>query len=225
MRVVTLSFDDGFERSSRKTAEIFERYGLSADINVVARGHLGEPPSPWHTRWRVGDFELWNELQARGHTIMPHGFRHANKSQLPFEDAARLIEACLEAFADELDGFDASEAVFAFPYNASTPELERWLPALVRAFRTAGDSIMPLPQPGQTKIGCTGFGPEPCDGHLEQAVEELLFRPSGWLCYNAHGLDGEGWGPLSAETLVRVLERLVAKDVQVMPARAALDLA
>jgi peptidoglycan/xylan/chitin deacetylase (PgdA/CDA1 family) len=225
VHVVTLSFDDGFERSSRRTAEIFERFGLSAAINVVARGHLGEPDESWHTRWPKGDFELWNELRARGHEIMPHGLVHANKAELPLDDAKRLIESCLATFTSELDGFEAGESVFAFPYNASTPELEAWLAGVVRGFRTGGEPIMPLPQPGQAKIRCTSFGPGPCDEHLEGLVDELLARPSGWLCFNAHGLDGEGWGPLSAATLERLLERLVARDdVRVLPARAALDL-
>jgi hypothetical protein len=225
MHVVTLSFDDGFERSSRKTAEIFERFGLSAAINVVARGHLGEPDESWHTRWPKGDFGLWNELQARGHEIMPHGLAHANKANVPLKVGRRLIETCLEIFARDLDGFDASRAVFAFPYNASTPELEDWLVGVVRGFRTGGEPIMPLPQPGQSRISCTSFGPDPCDEHLERAVDELLARPSGWLCYNVHGLDGEGWGPLSAVTLERLLERLVACGVHVLPGRAALALA
>ena len=37
--VVTLSFDDGFKKSSIKTAEIYEKYKLSACINVVASAH------------------------------------------------------------------------------------------------------------------------------------------------------------------------------------------
>ena len=224
--VVTLTFDDGFDRSSRKTAEIFEQFGLSASINVVAKGHLDEPVDAWHRRWRRGDFGLWNDLQARGHEIMPHGYQHANKAERPFEESKRLIEACLELFTNELDGFDAARAVFAFPYNASTPELEAWLPEVVRAFRTRGDPIMPLPPPGQRKVTCTSFGPEPCDEHLENFVWELLTRPSGWLCYNVHGLDGEGWGPLSAGTLERLLARLVERgDTRVLPVGAALDLA
>jgi peptidoglycan/xylan/chitin deacetylase (PgdA/CDA1 family) len=224
--VVTLTFDDGFERSSLETAEIFERFGLSASFNVVARGHLGEPDESWHNRWPKGDFGLWNELQDRGHEIMPHGYTHTNKAELPFDDARRLIERCLDAFADGLDGFDAARAVFAFPYNASTPELEAWLPSRVRAFRTAGDPIMRLPRRGQRKLTCASFGPGPCDEHLTQLVDDLLSRPSGWLCYNAHGVDGEGWGPLSADTLRRLLERLGRRDgVLVLPPAAALTLA
>jgi len=220
-----LSFDDGFERSSIRTTEIFERYGLTAELHVLAAGHLGEPNESWHRRWRKGDFGLWSELAARGHHLMPHGYRHANKAELPLDEAERLIEACLEVFLAELDGFDASKASFAFPYNRSSPQLEAWLATRVRAFRTGGDPVMPLPRPGQQKVTCASFGPGRCDDHLAEAIESFLAGPPGWLCYNLHGLDDEGWGPIGSGTLTRLLERLVTHDVRVLPITAALDLA
>ncbi len=73
VHVVTLSFDDGFASSSLRTAEIFERHGLVAELNVVATGHHTEPDDAWHQGWRKGDFSLWNELKRRGHHVMPHG--------------------------------------------------------------------------------------------------------------------------------------------------------
>jgi peptidoglycan/xylan/chitin deacetylase (PgdA/CDA1 family) len=222
---VTLSFDDGFERSSLRTAEVFERHGLVAELNVVAAGHLGEPDEAWHNRWRKGDFALWNELKARGHYVMPHGYRHANKAELPPHEAQRLIERCLDVFADDLDGFEASRASFAFPYNRSTLALEAWLGGRVRAFRTGGDHVMPLPRPGQQRVTCVSFGPQRCDEHLVRTIESFLAGPPGWLCYNLHGLDDEGWGPVGAETLDDLLERLVARDVYVVPIIAALEFA
>jgi peptidoglycan/xylan/chitin deacetylase (PgdA/CDA1 family) len=223
MHIVTLSFDDGFERSSIRTAEIFERYGLAAELHVLAAGHLGEPKESWHSRWRKGDFGLWSELRARGHSVMPHGYRHANKAELPLDEAKRSIEACLDVFRAELDGFKASKASFAFPYNRSTPEIEAWLGTRVRAFRTGGDPVMPLPRPGQQRVTCASFGPGRADDHLSRTVEAFLAGPSGWLCYNLHGLDGEGWGPTGSDTLARVLERLAAADALVLPITAALD--
>jgi peptidoglycan/xylan/chitin deacetylase (PgdA/CDA1 family) len=225
VHIVTLSFDDGFERSSIRTAEIFERCGLVAELHVLAAGHRGEPNESWHRRWRKGDFGLWSELAARGHYVMPHGYRHANKAELPLDEAKRLIEACLEVFRAELDGFDASKASFAFPYNRSSPQLEAWLATRVRAFRTGGDPVMPLPRAGQQKVTCASFGPGRCDDHLTEAIESFLAAPPGWLCYNLHGLDDEGWGPIGSGTLTRLLERLVTHDVRVLPITAALDLA
>jgi peptidoglycan/xylan/chitin deacetylase (PgdA/CDA1 family) len=225
VHVVTLSFDDGFARSSRRTAEIFERHRLAAELNVLASGFDGEPGDVWHDRWPKGDFGLWNELKARGHHVMPHGYRHANKAELPLAEAQLLIERCLDVFAAELDGFEAAEASFAFPYNRSTPALEEWLGARVRAFRTGGDGVMPLPARGQQRVTCMSFGPERCDGHLVRAIDSFLAGPPGWLCYNLHGLDDEGWGPVGSDTLDRLLERLVARGVHVLPITAALDLA
>jgi peptidoglycan/xylan/chitin deacetylase (PgdA/CDA1 family) len=225
VHIVTLSFDDGFERSSIRTAEIFERHGLIAELNVLAAGDRVQPAELWHRKWPKGDFRLWNELKARGHYVMPHGYRHVNKAEVPLAEAKRLIEVCLDVFRAELAGFEASAASFAFPYNRSTAELEAWLGKCVRAFRTRGDPVMRLPQPGQKRVTCTGFGPGRCDDHLWMTIEAFLAGGPGWLCYNLHGLDDEGWGPVGSDTLERLLEKLVAHGVRVLPITAALDLA
>lgn len=221
---VTLSFDDGFKKSSLRTAEIFEKYTLPACINVIATAHLPGfvLPNEYH-RWPVGDFGLWNELQARGHEIMPHGFKHANKSLIPLAEAQALIRQCLDYFSRELKGFDPKKAVFNFPFNASTLAVEEWLAGQVLAFRTGGPAINPLPHRGQSKLTCTSSGPENIDAHLTGEIDKLLAQPSGWLIYNTHGLDDEGWGPLSASVLEKLLDRLTAiPTVSVIPAGRAL---
>lgn len=224
--IITLSFDDGFKKSSVRTAEIYEKYNLSACINVIATAHLKtfSPPGEYIGGSNRGDFGLWNELKRRGHEIMPHGYKHANKRQLPFAQAKDLVLRCLDCFSKELKGFEPKEAVFNFPYNSSTPELESWLPAQVRAFRTGGGAINPLPHKGQVKLTCTSFGPGNCERDIEAKIAELLQRDSGWLIYNTHGLDGEGWGPIRASFLDKLLERLTAiESVGVMPAGKALS--
>jgi peptidoglycan/xylan/chitin deacetylase (PgdA/CDA1 family) len=223
--IVTLSFDDGFRKSSVRTAEIFERYKLSACINVIASASLKDfmPPDQYQKGVDRGDFALWNELQARGHEIMPHGYKHANKQNLPLDEAKDLIRRCLDVFAKELKGFDPKQAIFNFPYNASTPELERWLPTQVRAFRTGGRAINPWPHQGQAKLTCTSFGPGNCEAAIDREIEKLLGQESGWLIFNTHGLDTEGWGPIRAVYLERLLERLLAiKTLDILPAGRAL---
>lgn len=224
--IVTLSFDDGFKKSSLKTAEIYEKLSLSACINVIATAQQGtfDLPNEYH-RWPAGDFVLWNELKARGHEIMPHGYKHANLSQMPLLEAQNLILRCFEVFSEKLDGFDPKEAIFNFPYNASTPELETWLSTQVKAFRTGGNPINLLPHEGQIKLTCTSFGPGKIDDHLNNQVERLLSMPSGWLIYNTHGLDDEGWGPVSSAFLEKLLARLIeVESVAILPAGKALSL-
>jgi peptidoglycan/xylan/chitin deacetylase (PgdA/CDA1 family) len=174
--IVTLSFDDGFKKSFLRTAEIYEKHKLSACLNVIATGHRKDYRAPGEyiggsTR---GDFGLWNELQARGHEVMPHSYKHANLRQLPLAEAKDLILRCLDVFSKELKDFDAKKAVYNFAYNASTPELEAWLPTQVMAFRTAGGAINPLPLRGQVRLTCTSFGPGNCEQAIEARVIHLL---------------------------------------------------
>ena len=180
---ITLSFDDGLKKSSIRTAEIYEKYKLSACINVIATAHLPDfkLPNEYHD-WPVGDFGLWNELKARGHEIMMHGYKHAHKNEIPFEQGKDLVLRCIDYFSKELKGFEPKESIFNFPFNASTPELEEWLPTQVKAFRTGGPPINPLPHKGQVKLTCTSYGPDNIDKHLNGEIEKLLAQPSGWLC-------------------------------------------
>ena len=120
MHIVTLTFDDGFLKSSLKTAGIFEKFGLSASINIIATGHWKNftPKDQWHVP--MGSFDDWNDLQARGHEIMPHGYMHANKSKLKLAEAQQLILECLSIFSQQLNNFNPKELIesligFLFP--------------------------------------------------------------------------------------------------------------
>ena len=225
--IVTLSFDDGFKKSTIKTVQIYEKYGLSARINVVATAHLKtfKLPNVYH-RWPVGDFKLWNELKQRGHELMPHGYKHIDKASVPTDQAKQLILSCLEVFSRELDGFDPKQSIFVFPHNSSTPEIEKWLATKIRAFRTGGGGMNPLPFKGQGKLTCSGFGPGNSEAHRDGEIKNHRPADSGWLNYNLHGLDDEGWGPVRAYYLDKLLDRLLAIDsVAVMPHIQALDTA
>jgi hypothetical protein len=81
-----------------------------------------------------------------------------------------------------------------------------------------------LPFKGQFRLGCTSYGPESIDKHLVETINHFLEGPSGWLIYNTHGLDDEGWGPLSASLLDELLDRLSTQEgVEVLPIIPALD--
>ncbi len=221
---ITLSFDDGFKKSSIRTAEIFEKYKLSACINVIATAHLEGfvLPNEYH-RWPAGDFGLWNELKESGHEIGMHGYKHKNKKDVSFAEGKELILRCIDYFSQNLKNFNPNESVFNFPHNSSTPELEEWLPSVVMAFRTGGPAINRNPYKGQSFLTCTTYGPENIEKHLDAEIDKLLKLPSGWLIYNTHGLDDESWGPMRAEYLDQLLSRLTRiKTVNIIPAGKAL---
>jgi len=225
MHIISLSFDDGFERSNLRIAEIYEAFGLSACFNVLAFEEVdGEKVfDPYHN-WRKGDFGLWNALQRRGHEIMPHGLIHHNLANMPLADAQRSIIRCLDVFEQELEGFRRKESVYNFAYNASTPEIEAWLPGIVKAFRTGGDGINPLPYRSLVRLTTSAYGPDNCEKHLDEQIDRLLAQPNGWLIYNTHGLDEEGWGPIRAVYLEKLLEKLShLEDVAILPVGRALS--
>ena len=74
------------------------------------------------------------------------------------------------------------------------------------------------------KLTCTSFGPGNCEQAIDREIEKLLARKTGWLIFNTHGLDEEGWGPIRATYLDRLLDKLSAiESVDVLPAGRALD--
>ena len=155
---------------------------------------------------------------------MPHTYKHANLSELPMDEATELILKCFDVFSQEMEGFSEKECVYNFAFNASTPELEQWLEPRVRAIRTGGGAVNPLPYKDQFKLTCISGGPENIDTHLDNLILEFLEGPSGWLIYNTHGLDDEGWGPVSSSYLDELLDRLMnSETAEVLSVTQALD--
>jgi len=225
LHIVSLSFDDGFRKSFLRIAEIYEKFSFSACFNIIASAHLpGNLVRDDYMKQELfGDFGVWNELQDRGHEIMPHGYRHAHLASLPLAEAKDLILRSLEVFAKELRGFDAKKAVFNFPYNQSSPELEEWLPSVVMAYRTMGEIVNSVPGPNTVKVTTGGWGPDNAEKHLDENVEKLLAQPTGWMVYNLHGLDEEGWGPIRPGYLEKLLGRLrEIESVRILPTARAL---
>ena len=220
--LITLSFDDGFRKSFYRIADIFEDFGLKACLNVIASGHLPtfKAPDKWILPELLGNFDDWNALQERGHELMPHSWEHLNLTRIPYRDATTRIDKCLTFFEHHLNGFKTSEAVYNFAFNASTPELEQYVLSKVRALRSGGDSaVNEIPKSHHpTRLGCKSMGPDNIDGWIESQIDRFLQTSGGWLILNTHGLDGEGWGPVSSDYLTRLLKRLVKiGSVSVLP--------
>jgi len=225
--ILTLSFDDGFKKSFYKVADIYEKHGLSACFNIIASGHLPsfKGVGQYIRPELMGNFDDWNNLIARGHEVMPHSWQHLNLTQQPLEEAKSLIMRCLDYFELHLEGYESSDAVFNFPFNASTPELEEFAMSKVLAVRSQGESAVneiPGRQPAYRQ-GCWSKGPENIDSWVEEQVTQFLNSTGGWLILNSHGLDEEGWGPMSTAYLEGLMARLAVIDkLEIIPTGAVL---
>ena len=198
--LITFSFDDGFKKSFLKAAEIHERFGLSGCFNVIASAHLPEfvEPDDYIKKEQMGDFDTWNTLKDRGHEVMMHSWAHNNLGRTPIEQAKELIDKCIDYFSEHLDGFEQEKAIFNFPFNSSTPELEAYVLSKTRALRTANNwSVMPFPSPGTRILDCIlHFKPGNGDEWMESQINTFLGdEAGGWLIVNLHGLGNEGWAP------------------------------
>jgi peptidoglycan/xylan/chitin deacetylase (PgdA/CDA1 family) len=228
--IVTLSFDDGFKKSFFEVASIYEEFGLRGCFNVIALGDQPEfrptvagQPDQGIVGFPKGSFADWNELKRRGHEVMAHTYNHKNLTELPLAEAKELIVRCADYFEAHLEGFKASDSVYNFAYNASTPELERFALTRFLVVRTQGDTpVNPIPRRRvPVRIGCFSHGPDRCDQFLSDEIEKFLASPGGWFVFNTHGLNDEGWGPLGSDTLRALLRRLVGlPQVEVLPAGA-----
>ena len=226
--VLTLSFDDGFKKSFYKIADIHDEYGLKACFNVIAMGHVkGIVSDKYIVPHVLGDFNDWNKLKSRGHEIMPHSWDHQKLTDLPLTEAKENIDKCLDYFEKNLDGYKAQHAVYNFAYNASNQELHDHVLEKVRALRTGGRLILgdnkyhlrPNRKTRQVQLGCWAYGPENGDQWMDNEINTFLASDGGWLILNLHGLDDEGWGPLSTRYLDSLLKRLSKiKNLEVLPA-------
>lgn len=230
--LLTLSFDDGFKKSFYRAAEIHTEYGLKACLNVIATGHFKtfhtEPG--WIPQRLLGDFNDWNKLRSNGHEVMPHTWDHKDLTKMPLEEAKENLDKCFAYFKENLEGYDASGSVYNFAYNASTPELDAHALQTVRAVRTGGWLVLndakynALPVPAEpVTLGCWSHGPGNCDAYVEEEINAFLKSAGGWLILNLHGLDDEGWGPVSTAYLDALLQRLVKVNyLDVVPTGAVL---
>lgn len=197
---VGLIFDDGIAKSSLKTADIFEEFKIPAVFAVIADTSKFVPG--------CGDWNMWNELQARGHHVQPHGQTHVKLTEIPIEQAIASVQQCLDSFEKHLKRFNPKQALYAFTYNTPTPETIEYLLPRVRAVRIGGNPFL-TESNFRTRIWTNQtFGPaDPFDDFMDCLARARQTKPVA-LFYTFHGLDGEYWGNTTSDHLRKVLETI-----------------
>jgi len=215
---VSLCFDDGFRRTAQKVLRIFGQRGLAASFAVLAAPELASDPAIRAAP--IADWGFWRDAVAAGHTVEPHGYDHAHLGRMPADAAIASLERTLDCFAREIDGFRPADAVFHAPYLAAPPDIVEWIGARMLGVRIGGEAeglndLQRVRRGG--RIQCVTYGPDGVDASVEARLDRFLAHRSGWLVLVLHGLDDEGWGPLSSSALEAVLDRLLAAGVAIEP--------
>ena len=65
MRIISLSFDDGFERSNQQVAAIYEKFGLSACFNLLALEEVEQACKEFDPRRLFLNVSCTSEAQAQ----------------------------------------------------------------------------------------------------------------------------------------------------------------
>lgn len=124
---LVLQFDDGYPSWTRIIAPVLKSY------NGTATGFVN---NQYIHSGRITPDELQELQNTYGWEIGSHGYRHENAPvYLKNHGAEHWIEHELLASLTELRGFGLQVRSFVFPFNASTPELERAVAAHVDSFR------------------------------------------------------------------------------------------
>jgi peptidoglycan/xylan/chitin deacetylase (PgdA/CDA1 family) len=197
---VGLIFDDGFVKSTFKTAAIFDEFKIPAVFAVLADSVNFVPG--------CGDWTLWNDLQSRGHIIHPHGQTHVKLSEIPPADAIASVQQCLDSFEENLTDFDPAEALYAFTYNTGTPETIEYLLPKVRAVRIGGNPLL-TDANFRTRIWTNQtFGPADPFEDFQYVLAQARQHEPRALFYCFHGLDDEYWGATTTDHLRQILETI-----------------
>lgn len=221
---ISFCFDDGYAASVMKTAALFEERGLAASFCVVT-DPVGSEDS-FIRAGAIGDFALFREMAVRGHEVMPHGHRHINLANVTIAQAQDEVSRCLDIFLAEMPGHCESDLIYHCAFNRLPPALEPWLRARVKAVRatTANIGLNALPGIAPPFVFDACFPLPPDDPAVTSTMlDRFLAAPPAWLVLCFHGLDGEGWGPVSSRDLAAWLDRLIAAGVVILPPGAALQ--
>ncbi len=223
-RAVSFCFDDGLRRSADKVARIFAARDLATTFCVLAAPERSN--DPFIRPGDVADWGFWRQIRDAGHEVAPHGFAHEHLGRMPFADACDSIDRALDVLVRELPGFDPRANVFHLAYMSAPPAIARWIGQRALAVRmvTGGLGLNAwgnLVRGGP--VDCMAWGPGPSDDPARDRIERFLESEEGWLVLVFHGLDGEGWGTMGAQSLERMLDRLLGAGVAVEPPNRLLE--
>lgn len=215
---VTFSIDDGFWKSTQEFMRLFDPYGFKATFNLVTdwitpkQSGVGDE---YNRDASHGTWTNWKTVLKQGHEIGSHSMTHPHLPKLSGEEIKRELLYSKRRIKEELKLWGPK--TFAFPYNDTSPEVQKILGRYYLAARV-GTQTGEINEPGKIDFlqirSWWPLSPAP----LEEIVAKIdrAREMRGWLVIGLHGMNGEGWNPITTEKMSGVLAHLAKqKDVYV----------
>jgi peptidoglycan/xylan/chitin deacetylase (PgdA/CDA1 family) len=165
-------------------ADLFEARGLRASFYIV-------PGTMPDDRW-----PRYKDLNARGHEIGNHSMTHTIDLGLPDTTPAQMTTEIVDAQRLMTDKLGFTPLVFAFPWHSSTPDARALALKTHIAIRTSTDEL-----PFTMAFFDQDHGG--LDAALTTANQQLAATVAarGWFVAAGHGIDGQGWSPVTRQFL------------------------
>jgi peptidoglycan/xylan/chitin deacetylase (PgdA/CDA1 family) len=181
------TFDDGYT-SSAKIAAIFEEFGWRATFYVVAK--IVETRTGW---------DFWKSIAGKGHEIGNHSLTHTRNLSRWLLSSKTLDEEINGAKALITEKLGIAPATFAFPwhkYSARAMSVASKSHCAVRKLHIRGEkyAFAFFDQDHETSL----------DKALSTANKQLadIVETGGWFVASGHGVDGDGWSPVTSQFLL-----------------------
>ena len=182
------TFDDGYSTSTN-IASIFEKLGLRATFYIIP-GVI--PADGW---------SMWQTLAGKGHEIGNHSMTHPDfvNTVMSDEQLDTEINGAQKLIQQKLG---TPPQTFAFPYHLYTDRALKIAQQNHLAVRK-----MNLDDPGyQFAFFDTDHGTD-LAGTLVTVNRQLdeVIKAGGWFVAGGHGIDGDGWSPVTTDFLQKHL--------------------
>lgn len=222
-RVVSFTFDDGLQKSTEQVCKILSSYGFLATFYVVTGWVNGRRKPDGRDRFNLGrshgDWHFWKRVAVAGHEVGSHGFAHLNVGgrkarYLPWSAPLDL----LRSQRDLRQKIGEGRYTVGMPFNQSSWLSDLAVRKLFLGCRLGESEIVvnKLDRMDIFRLAC--WVPRSSTPLSEYKAALEMTDPGSWLILQFHGVDDEGWEPVSSRMFSDICELIASTgEVDVMP--------
>lgn len=202
------------------------RFGFHATFYVVTgwvRPHRVRVSERFNAGRDHGTWPFWREIAGLGHEVGSHGFSHLNASGTLARLFPWLVEKDIGRSAQDLkEQIPGPTPTMSMPWNAATSRSAQVVRRHFSGCRLGSSRISYNRLSNLSRFELESWAPRP-DDPWDQYVDAVEQLPAGgWLIFQFHSFEEEGWDPIEPELLERLCELISSRGVRVRTVRDTL---